>query len=551
MLTSPKMIMPTLPTVAIRLLELYDDPDVELSQVVELLQTDPAITAKIIKAANSSAYGVGREVSALRQAVSLLGKAIVTPLVLSFSHAEKSMSSQAAADLFRQYWLQAIVQAITAECLAKHYAKSQVGEWFVAGLLSSIGRLAFINHDAEAYAAVMEHAEIHRVPLHEAEQELLRTTTADLSAELLREWNLPSRWVDAAANQIRIVDQLETLPAERPQAVWTRPPCLIEERHSPHHSLDSANDVPWEELPHLQLSIGMAAASAVGSYFCRNCQGEALIRIVHLMEEGFGADEDDVDTLLKEVRERVDAVSHLFQVSASALDSPMELTSLAMQHLARLAVEQAVQQQHREMSNESAEERRCLLKRIDRLMRRASTDALTGTYNRGYFDDRFAEQTAAMITASRQIGLVFIDVDHFKSLNDTYGHMAGDEVLRQIAAVLKGAVRSTDVVARYGGEEFVVIVSDPRPHDMGLLGERLRAQIEQMQIVHVGKTLRVTVSVGAAMGRPISLIDGFGERLIAAADRAMYEAKRNGRNRVVVADPLMNAESPHAAPIAS
>ncbi len=505
MLASSNTTVPTIPAVAIQLLELYDNPDVAMKEIVELLQSDPALTAKIVKAANSPAYGIGREVTDLKQAVALLGKAIVTPLVLSFSLAEKSMPSQAAADLFSRYWLQAIVQAIAAECLALRYAKPKAGEWFVAGLLSSIGRLALINHDAEKYDEVMADAEARKTNLHDAEQRLLETTTVDLSADLLREWNLPQRWVDAAANQFRVVEQLETLPSQG--------------------------------VPHQPLFIAVATASAVGSYFCRNCQGESLIRIVHLMEEGFGATEEDVTALLEAVRERLDAVSHLFQVQSSGLPSPMELTTLAMQHLARLAVEQAMEQQRQETPSEAVvEERQCLLKRIDRLMRRASTDSLTGAYNRGYFDDRFNEQIAAMVAASQTIGLVFLDVDHFKAVNDAHGHMAGDEVLRQVAKALQGATRSTDIVARYGGEEFVVMVTDPRPDDLAHLGERLRAHIEQMEIVYEGTAIPITISVGAAMGRPTSVVDKFGEQLIATADKAMYEAKRGGRNRVVVAE---------------
>lgn len=518
MLTPAKMTMPTLPTVAVRLLELYDDPDVALSKVVELLQTDPAITAKIIKAANSSAYGIGREVSDLRQAVSLLGKSIVAPLALSFSLSDRSMQSAEAADLFRQYWLQAIVQAISAECLAKKYAKCSVGEWFVTGLLSSIGRLALIHHDPEKYEQVMAHAEANRVSLHEAELKLLGTTTIELSTQLLQEWNLPPRWIDATLNQVQLAENLEALPGD--------------------------------EVPHRLLIVGVAAASAVGTYFCRNCQGESLIRIVHLMEEGFGATENDVDHLIETVRARLDAVSHLFQVRGSVQGSPTQLMSMAMQHLAGLAVSNAMaKQKSEEPSNELIQQNGSLLERIERLMQRSTLDPLTGVYNRGYFDDRFADQIAEMIPAEKSIGLVFADVDHFKNVNDTHGHLAGDAVLKKVAEALKTAVRSTDLLARYGGEEFVVMVANPRPEELSPLGERLRKQIEKQVFTYEGTVIPITISLGAAVAQPVSVIDGFSDRLIAAADKAMYEAKRRGRNRVVVADSPQDLLKPHRAAI--
>ncbi|MBX3440427.1 MAG: GGDEF domain-containing protein, partial [Planctomycetaceae bacterium] len=485
MITSADPAIPTLPTVAVRLLELYDDPDVELSDVVELLRTDPAITAKIIKAANTPAYGIGREVTDLRQAVSLLGKSIVAPLALSFSLSDKSMQSPEAADLFRQYWLQAIVQAITAECLAKKYAKSSVGEWFVSGLLSSIGRLALINHDAELYKKVMSHADENRVSLHEAEAALLPTTTIEFSAQLMQKWNLPSRWIDATSYQVRLVENLESLP-------------------------DS-------DVKHGPLIVGVATAAAVGNYFCRNFQGESLIRIVHLMEEGFGATEEDVDALIETVRERVDAVSHLFQVKSAMQGSPTQLMSIAMQHLATMALRSAMAQQRNEQpSKELLQQNGSLLERIERLMHRSTIDPLTGVYNRGYFDDRFSEQIAEMIPQSKAIAILFADVDHFKSINDTLGHLAGDAVLRKLAEALKGAIRNNDLLARYGGEEFVLMVHDPRPEELAHLGERLRKRVEQQQFSHEGTIIPVTISIGAALGRPYSVINGFGDRLIAA-----------------------------------
>lgn len=514
MLSSKKLIMPTLPAVAIRLLELYDDPEVELSQVVELLKSDPAITAKIIKAANSSAYGIGREVSDLRQAVSLLGKAIVAPLALSFSLSDKSMRSPQAAELFRQYWLQSIVQALTAECLARKYEKSKAGEWFVTGLLSSIGRLALINNDPEKYEQVVAYAKTHRVSLHIAEEKLLETTTIDLSALLLQEWKLPQRWIDATVSQIGIVERLEGLPDR--------------------------------EVPHQKLLLAIATASAAGTYFCGHCQGDSLVRIVHLMEEGFGATEADVDLLIETVRDRLDAVSHLFQVTGSTKGSPTELMSMAMEHLASLAVTHAMARQRPdEPSQLMNEQNGPLWERIERLMHRSTLDSLTGAYNRGYFDDRLAEQIAQLIPTSQSIGIVMIDVDHFKSVNDTFGHLAGDAVLRQVAEVLKSHIRPDDVLARYGGEEFILLVTNPRREELSELGNRLRRRVEEHEFTYDGMTIPITISVGAATARPLSVIDGFGERLIAAADKSMYEAKRRGRNRVIVADVPADARNPH------
>jgi len=496
--------LPTLPTIAIRLLELFDNPEVELPDVVDLLRSDPAIAAKIIKAANSSAYGAGREVVDLHQAVSLLGKTVITSLALSFSLSEKSMEQGAAAKLFRSYWLQSMTQAVTAEYLAQRYARPQAGEWFITGLLASIGRLSLMNHDPELYAHVVSHATSLRVPLHDAEASLFGTTAVELSIELLTVWNLPQRCVDAVAHQSRAISDMEGA------------------RLSPSQQFEAA----------------IATATAVAEYFCQNCQGQSLVHIVHLMEEAFGAGEDDVGCLIESVRNRLDDTSDLFQVDCVSLGSPTELMSQAMQHLSSLAVERSFSDPASESMMRLTQQNERLLERVQRLTLRSTTDSLTGLFNRGFFEDRFQEQIAQSAETLNRIGLILVDIDHFKLINDTFGHLAGDEILRQVAAVVRDSVRSSDVVARYGGEEFVVLVPETDLDVLCLLSERIREAIERTRFQVEGNRVLVTVSVGAAIGSPTSHSKSFRKGLIEAADHVLYESKRKGRNQVGVAPPL-------------
>jgi len=161
---------------------------------------------------------------------------------------------------------------------------------------------------------------------------------------------------------------------------------------------------------------------------------------------------------------------------------------------------------------------------------RASTDALTGLPNRRYFDE-FCGLLARRRRADDAIGVLMIDIDHFKRLNDTHGHATGDEVLRAVAKAIAAAVRTEDVPARFGGEEFAVLLRDPSPTVAAEIGERVRAAVAALDLDAVGGSA-VTVSVGVALSvapdEPI-------EDVIGAADRALYAAKRGGRNRVVLA----------------
>jgi len=161
---------------------------------------------------------------------------------------------------------------------------------------------------------------------------------------------------------------------------------------------------------------------------------------------------------------------------------------------------------------------------------RASTDALTGLPNRRYFDE-YVALLARRRRADDRVGVLMIDVDRFKKLNDTYGHAVGDHVLRAIATAIGRTVREDDVPARFGGEEFVVLLRNPTPEVALDVAERIRRAVVALDLRGLGVP-SVSVSVGVAVASPPHVaIDA----LIAEADRALYRAKRAGRDRVVAA----------------
>ena len=160
----------------------------------------------------------------------------------------------------------------------------------------------------------------------------------------------------------------------------------------------------------------------------------------------------------------------------------------------------------------------------------ASTDALTGLPNRRYFDE-FCSLLARRRRADDAVGVLMIDIDKFKLLNDTHGHATGDEVLRAVGGAIIAAVREDDVPARYGGEEFVVLLRNPTPEVAFDVGERVRAAVAALDLQRLG-VRAVSVSVGVAVARRA---DQSIDDLIEQADRALYRAKRSGRDKVVAA----------------
>ncbi len=160
----------------------------------------------------------------------------------------------------------------------------------------------------------------------------------------------------------------------------------------------------------------------------------------------------------------------------------------------------------------------------------ASTDALTGLPNRRYFDE-FCGLLARRRRSGDAVGVLMIDIDKFKVLNDTHGHATGDEVLRAVGGAIVGAVREDDVPARYGGEEFVVLLRNPSPEIALEVGERVRVAVASLDLRRLGVG-GVSVSVGVAVARQA---DQPIDELIARADQALYRAKRAGRDRVIAA----------------
>jgi diguanylate cyclase (GGDEF)-like protein len=164
------------------------------------------------------------------------------------------------------------------------------------------------------------------------------------------------------------------------------------------------------------------------------------------------------------------------------------------------------------------------------LFEAALRDALTRAFNRRYFLQRLAAEMAFADRHRAPLGLLILDVDHFKTVNDTWGHLAGDAALQRVAEVILAKIRLDDVLARYGGEEFAVIARDTSIDGCMRLAERLRSAIIETRFEHEGRPIELRVSVGvAALPHPDYKTV---EALIGAADEALYRAKNSGRNRV-------------------
>lgn len=196
-----------------------------------------------------------------------------------------------------------------------------------------------------------------------------------------------------------------------------------------------------------------------------------------------------------------------------------------LSHLQRDEAYRALRESQRELMETNLE-----------LQRLTNVDGLTGLNNRRYFEEYFAKEWQQAMRAKEPLSLLMIDIDHFKQYNDTYGHLAGDEILKCVGQAVRAAfLRPKDATVRMGGEEFVVVLPQTPAAGLATLAEKVVRTVEALDIPHEASSIsdRVTVSVGGATRIPKSSDSPFA--LIEAADQAMYAAKQAGRNRAVLA----------------
>jgi diguanylate cyclase (GGDEF)-like protein len=242
---------------------------------------------------------------------------------------------------------------------------------------------------------------------------------------------------------------------------------------------------------------------------------QALAKVMARLARG----ELDTDIGGVERRDEIGEMARAVEVFKNAATAKMRLEE-------EIAMAEEVAKANRASRAELAEKNRALLVET-------YTDSLTSLANRRCFDDTLRETVQKAAETGSAVGLVLLDIDHFKAYNDSYGHMKGDECLRQVAAAISREVRGADLTARYGGEEFAVVMPDTNAETVQMVAGRMRACIEALALPHegVGGGAIVTISLGATILVPSDLSDI--PVLLETADIFLYTAKRSGRNKLV------------------
>ena len=478
--TSPKE-PPSL--IASRIVAEAVKPDASLSGLAVLAERDPGFTLRVLATVNSAAFGLPARVSDVRQAATMLGLRGLRNLALSLVVSDMAPTGPDGELLLANSLRRAAASQLIAEVLGE----KRCDEYFTVGLLLEVGLIARARDSMPAVAEAALLPATDRILFERAAGAVDHPTRG---AQIARDFQLPPEFVVAVGGHHDPEPPDGRLPlvawaAERVAAIW-----------------ESGNPAEAQ-------ADGLAALQRTGIDSVR--AQEILDRIPSLVTEAAGAFQRAVPVQQKLGQLLVDANKILFQMNRNYEGMLRRLETLLKEKEDLTLKLQAANEQ---------------------LATLAATDGLTGLLNKRSLDEALARDLARADRSQTSLGLVMLDVDFFKKVNDTHGHQVGDEVLKAVAQVVTSSLRTGDVAVRYGGEEFVTVLPGSDLEGATLVAERIRKRLEQTEVRTSSGPLKVTASFGvAAVHGPDCRASG--KDLLAKADAALYEAKRAGRNRVV------------------
>jgi diguanylate cyclase (GGDEF)-like protein len=491
--------LPSPPGVATQIIALANDPEADMNRIANVLAVDPAITTKILRIANSPMYAMQRKTENLRQALLVLGLNATISLALSFSLL-KSWQNEADEDGldYTLFWRRAFLAATASRALARAVGVKDAEELFLACLIQNIGVMALDRTQKGLYAG-LQADQIHEQSLLQRELERVGADHAEVGGWLLKKWSFPDRIQQAVAAS-----------------------------HAPEKIAKQNADGMFARC--------VALSSLIAEVFLENPGERHFSELAESAQKCIGIDKAVLGELLAEISQMIPDAEAIFQAeimsqnsSETILDEAKE--ALMVRNLQALRTVNSLKDQ-----TESLEER---TKQLEESSRR---DPLTGLYNRAYLDEFLRKAFIDSEKADTPLSVAFADLDRFKSVNDTYGHAAGDHILVTTANILKASVRGADVVARYGGEEFILVFPRTDYLLVKMICERIVKSFQDTSHdVGASQDLAVTISIGIATHRDGRKFEDW-VALVKAADKALYTAKLQGRNRSVPFDTVAEGQ---------
>ncbi|WP_386083096.1 diguanylate cyclase [Vreelandella sp. F11] len=474
--------LPSLPSVAINVLKIARTEHPSVNEYANAIERDPALTIRIITLANSAFFSRSHtKVHGCQEATARLGLDTTLAAVMSFS----LLQNRGIDVHYQRVWMRSIIASLAARHLAIYLCPEMAGPVFTAALLQDIGIMALrATYPKESNNLYTETALSHR-QLSESEQRLFGCDHSQVGAWLAAKWGVPTPLAQ------RICDS-----------------------HSEY-------DINAPDKLCVQLSGSIADA------WLSSHPAQSLVAVVREFETYQSAQTISLRHLLENIQEQLPALADMLQMTAPPLQNNESLLAEAQQ----LLFQQTLQLKAR-LDTQQAE-LASLRQRQDELEERSRIDTLTGLANRSWLEEQMHKRFVLCQQQSRIMSVVFIDLDHFKKLNDQYGHQMGDSVLQTFGKTLQSLIRDGDLAGRWGGEEFLVVLPDEDAQSAQVFAKRIAQRLAKTPMAHDDQEpIHVSVSIG------IACLDdgGFGsaDELIDAADKSMYFIKHTGRGGIAI-----------------
>jgi len=491
-LMEKKIRLPSPPAIAIKILDMVRKDDFSFRELAQIIESDPALVAKVLKVANSPYYNFTRKVDNIDMALSVLGTHAVKNIALSFVICSDMKTTKENGFDFDLFWRRAITAAVAADLTAALVGMSSQ-DIFVTALLQDIGIIVLFSSCPEEYQLVMKENIACKGPISEIEKRCFGFDHQELGAELLSQWRIPEG-------------------------------IFIPIKH--HHGNGPVPEDYRMQVEILRLSDNLSAIYHGGRSV------DNVLKVRARLKNVFGIGEEAAERLIDSVASKALDILGTFEIPAGGMQPFSAILQEANEELSKLNTSYEMLVIDLRQAKEKAEKLADELHNANvKLHELVFCDALTGLFNHRFFQEAMDREFDRSRRYKRELSLILFDIDHFKRINDSHGHLVGDRVLVAVSRATERSVREADIIARYGGEEFAVILPETDFSAARAVAERLRRDIESHDIDVDGITIKLTVSVGYTSYRPGAAIQDK-RAVIGMADKALYIAKQSGRNMV-------------------
>jgi diguanylate cyclase (GGDEF)-like protein len=486
--------IPSPPSIAVRILDSVKKDKASFNELANIISSDPALAAKILMVANSSFYNIPRKIDSIPKALAILGTNTLKNIALSFVIAKGLRGPCEGGFDFNFFWKRALTAAVSADILSPVISDKNE-DTFVTALLQDIGIVIMYLCRTEDYLRVLDEKRASSLAIEEAERKIFGFDHQELGSQVLKHWGIP-----------------DTIYG---------PICY-------HHRY---KDIPQN----LQIASNLLLLSdKMSSVYHGTRSAEKIQDIKKIICGDYGVVEDDLESAIDSVANKSVEILSFFEIDPGNMKPFSQILQEANEELGKLNLSYEQLTVELKQAKEKAENFAKELKKANEQLRdMAFKDGLTGLYNHRYFQDLMDNELSRARRYKKPFSLIMLDLDHFKKINDEYGHPVGDVVLKEVSKAIKNTIRDSDIAARYGGEEFTAVLPETELGGAAIVAERLRKAIEQLEIDTNGCSIGVSVSVGVTCYHP-STDKIEKSEIISGADNALYNSKNKGRNMISI-----------------